>query len=195
MALTTDVFLSHDWGKDHLNHLRVRLIDQKLQELGYKTWFDEKDMKGEIHKAMAGGIEHTKCVIVFITKNYYAKVTGMNGNDNCKLEFDYAASKKTKSNMIAVVMESDMCDTRKWTGSVGIHLCNKIYIDMSGDLNDQTYLREKINQLKKELENMGIQPMNSPIRENISSQQLPGIFNFIFHSSKTKLLFLVNKMF
>lgn len=180
MAQSTDVFLSHDWGVDKLNHCRVRLINQKLQELGYVTWFDDDCMNGEIANSMADGIEHTKCVIAFITKRYHDKVTGEKADDNCKLEFDYAASKKTKSNMIAVVMERDMLDTSQWIRSIGIHLCNKIYIDMTGDLNNQNYLSEQINCLSGHLQKMGIQPKNSTNRENIYNQPLPGIFYLHF---------------
>ena len=44
MALDTDVFLSHNWGKDESgrdNHQRVSLINKELKECGYETWFDE----------------------------------------------------------------------------------------------------------------------------------------------------------
>ena len=39
----TDVFLTHDWGKDELgrgNHERVAVVNTALKELGYTTWFD-----------------------------------------------------------------------------------------------------------------------------------------------------------
>lgn len=180
MTRTTDLFLSHDWGENKLNHCRVRLINQKLQELGYDTWFDDKDLTGEFPNAMADGIEHAKCFIAFITKRYHDKVTGENAGDNCKLEFDYAASKKTKASMIAIVLESEMLNTSQWIRSIGIHLCNKIYIDMTGDLNNQTYLSQQMNLLKEHLQKMGVQPRNSTNRENIDIKPLTGRFLLYF---------------
>ena len=51
MAARTDVFLSHDWGKDEYgrdNHQRVSLINDELKARGYKTWFDEEKLAGNI---------------------------------------------------------------------------------------------------------------------------------------------------
>ena len=188
MTRTTHLFLSHDWGVDELNHCRVRLINKKLQELGYDTWFDDKDMTGEVPNAMADGIDNTKCFVAFITKRYHDKVTGEKAGDNCKLEFEYAASKKTKERMVAVVLESEMLDTSQWIRSIGLQLCNKIYVDMTGDLNNQTYLSQQINLLKGELQKMGIQPKGSTNTENIDIQPLTGMpllsLNCVFSYAK-----------
>lgn len=91
--LYTDVFLSHNWEEDSVNHKRVSLINKKLVELGYKTWFDENNMLGCIDEKMAQGIEHTEAVIVFLTREYHEKVNGKNARDNCKKEFIYASKK------------------------------------------------------------------------------------------------------
>ena len=80
--------------------------------------------------------------------------------------------------MIAVVMERDMLDTSQWIRSIGVHLCNKIYIDMTRDLNNQNYLSEQINCLSGHLQKMGIQPKNSTNRENI--YKVFFIFTFLF---------------
>ena len=111
MSHQTDVFLSHNWGKDELgrdNHVRVSKINEELKKRGYRTWFDEERMKGHIINRMAEGIEQTTGVIVFITKNYLDKVTGETANDNCRREFDYAVRTRTSSKMVAVVMEQDL---------------------------------------------------------------------------------------
>ena len=154
MTHNTDVFLSHNWGVDKLgrdNHWRVSRINKKLQNLGYQTWFDEDRLRGDIFEKMAEGIELTKSVIAFITQKYLDKVNGENASDNCKREFNYAVNKKTSSKIVPVIMERDMCDTSKWTGSLAFHLCNKLFIDMSGDLNDKAYLSLKMNSLKRSL--------------------------------------------
>ena len=128
---------------------------------------------------MAQGIENAQGVIVFITQRYNDKVNGENAGYNCKREFSYAAVKKTSSDMVAVVMEREMCETRKWTGPVGLHLSSKIYIDMSEDLKSKTYLSQQMNRLKEELEFMGTHPANS---NSMNMPAAPGIcfFSFLF---------------
>ena len=128
---------------------------------------------------MAQGIENAQGVIVFITQRYNDKVNGENAGYNCKREFSYAAVKKTSSDMVAIVMEREMCETRKWTGPVGLHLSSKIYIDMSEDLKSKTYLSQQMNRLKEELEFMGTHPANS---NSMNMPAAPGIcfFSFLF---------------
>ena len=156
--LYTDLFLSHNWGEDAVNHKRVSLINKKLEELGYKTWFDEKNMSGCIDEKMAQGIKHAKGVIVFLTSEYHEKVNGNNDGDNCKKEFLYASHNKTRSKMVPVVMEKCMLKTSTWSGLVDFNLCRELYVDMSGDLEDNLYLSKQIKLLKKELKSKGIHP-------------------------------------
>ena len=199
MTHNTDLFLSHNWGKDELdrnNHDRVSTINEELKILGYQTWFDEERMRGDIVNQMADGIEGTQGVIVFITKKYLDKVTGQRANDNCRLEFDYAARTKTSEKMIAVVMEKDMRDTSKWKRSVGIILGGKMFIDMSGEFNEKNYLNQKMKYLQEELEFMGIKPSNNAGNKNKRVQPPTGIFvfflslifrlefNFVIYSAK-----------
>ena len=86
---------------------------------------------------MVQGIDNANCVVVFITRRYVEKVSGENASDNCQLEFNYAGLQKTGTNMIAVVMEPDMRNTKMW-GECGMVLGNNLYIDMSG--NDLSYI-------------------------------------------------------
>ena len=156
--LYTNVFLSHDWGKDSFNHKKVSLINKKLTELGYKTWFDEKIMCGCIDKKMEQGIDHNKGVIVFLTHEYHKKVNGDNAGDNCQKEFIYASHKKTRSKMFPVVMEKCMLNTSIWSGLFDFNLCREKYVDMSGDLEDNFYLSLQMDLLKIELQSRGIHP-------------------------------------
>ena len=44
-------FLTHDWGTDEdgrNNHERVAKINTESKNMGYKTWFDEDQMLGNI---------------------------------------------------------------------------------------------------------------------------------------------------
>ena len=70
---------------------------------GVTTWLDEEKMEGDIISKMTGGIEESTCVVVFLTKRYIEKVGGSNPSDNCKLEFDYAALKKTNLLMVSIL--------------------------------------------------------------------------------------------
>ena len=160
MASGSHVFLSHNWGKDDSgrdNHYRVSLINKELKKIGYQTWFDADRMTGDIVKQMSQGIEKTKGVLVFITRQYLDKVTGEDSSDNCKLEFEYATRNKTSSKMIAVIMEKSMSNSREWTGTVGMHLGGKIYVDMTEDLEDEAYLSKQMEILQREIQSIGIQ--------------------------------------
>ena len=162
MDNSTDVFLSHNWGKDEKhrdNHRRASRINDGLKEIGYQTWFDEERLRGNLAQKISQGIEQTKGVIVFITLAYHDKVNSEDGN-YCNLEFDYAMRKKGKS-MIAVVMEKRMCDARKWEGPVGLHLGGEKYIDMSGNLKKKHYFFKQLKHLQRELQSKGIQPRQS----------------------------------
>ena len=47
--MTTDVFLTHDWGVDKEgrdNHARVAYINDLLKKGGITTWFDSEKMTG-----------------------------------------------------------------------------------------------------------------------------------------------------
>lgn len=159
--MAVDVFLSHNWGKDisyRNNHDRVALINEELKKIGYQTWFDTERIRGGIMKKMSEGIEQAKGVIVFITCRYHEKVSSPNGWDCCHSEFEYALRKKTKFKMVAVVMEKCMCDTSIWIGLIGMGLGGDIFVDMSGDLENRTYLSEKLKDLNSELQSKGINP-------------------------------------
>ena len=174
MEAGTDTFLSYNWGKDESgrdNRERVSIINKELQKMGYQTWFDAECMSGGMVEKMSEGIEQTKGVIVFITRRYHDKVNSMNASDNCQLEFNYASRKKTRLKMVAVVMESCMRDTSRWTGPIGIHLGGEIYVDMSGELKNKIELNEQMKVLQNELKSKGIQPSS-------------GILMFHFHLVK-----------
>ena len=186
MELGTHVFLSHDWGRDELgrdNHQRVSLINKELLKVGYKTWFDADKMAGNIDEKIAQGIEQTEGVIVFITWNYHKKVNSINDKDYCKKEFMYASRVKAKSKMIPIVMEESMCSTSKWSGLVGYHLGGEMFVDMSGDLEDKTYVSQQMEALKRELRFKGIHLQ-------------PGIFcsylSFEFYNGEIMLFSLQN---
>ena len=125
------------------NHERVSEVNRELKQIGYRTWFDEERMQGNIHDAMTEGIEKTKCVIVFLTKKYIEKVNGNDETDNCKLEFNYAFIRKKL--IVLVVMEEEAKEAMK-IGVLGMKIGAKLYIDMSRELK----IGELVEQLKRQ---------------------------------------------
>ena len=141
----SDCFLSHNWGENHINHQRVHQINIELQKRGLKTWFDENKIDGNIRYKMAEGIDNTKCVVVFITKEYRDKVNGEDMKDNCKYEFSYAMNQLGSQNMVSVVMEPEMKETNKWKGELGAALGSMLFVDFSSssEIYDELYKRIK----------------------------------------------------
>ena len=135
----SDCFLSHNWGENHINHQRVHQINMELQKRGLKTWFDENKIDGNIRYKIAEGIDNTKCVVVFITKEYRDKVNGEDMKDNCKYEFTYAMNQLGSQNMVSVVMETEMRETNKWKGELGAALGSMLFVDFSSSDNAEIY--------------------------------------------------------
>jgi hypothetical protein len=82
------VFLTHDWGEEGENHLRVSRINDILQsKYGLTTWFDQDRMDGDVRITMTEGIENSLAMVVFITERYQRKVVegGSDSRDNCKV--------------------------------------------------------------------------------------------------------------
>ena len=67
---STNGFLTHTWQDDSRgrpNHARVAVVNDLLNRRGFTTWFDSKKMTGQIREKMKEGVDHTDCVIVFVT--------------------------------------------------------------------------------------------------------------------------------
>ena len=87
------IFLSHNWGAGSSNHFKVSIINERLKDREYITWFDGDKMFGNTTIAMANGIERSRLALVFITREYMNKINGKGPrgpNDACFLEFRYA---------------------------------------------------------------------------------------------------------
>lgn len=169
----TDVFLSHDWGKDTLgrnNHSRVVRLSAALKERGIVTWLDEEAMEGDIQAKMAEGIEMTSAVVVFVTENYIKKANGdgQKGElDNCYFEFAQANRTKGPGKMIPVVMEAGCLDTSKWHGKVGASLGGILYANYSKDDNFDKLVDDVYKKIVKIIKTpirqlMGLDPPGDP---------------------------------
>ena len=149
--IQTDCFLSHNWGENHKNHNIVLLINEAIQKRGLNTWFDENKIDGNIRYKMAEGIDNTKCFVVFITKEYRDKVNGIDMKDNCKYEFTYAMNQLGSQNMIPIIMEIEMKDTKLWKGELGAALGNMLFIDFSDENMSEIEKEKKYDELYKRI--------------------------------------------
>jgi hypothetical protein len=152
--ILSDCFLSHNWGKNQHNHNLVAKINDELIKRGLKTWFDENKIEGNIRFKMAEGIDNTKCIVVFITKEYRDKVNGFDMKDNCKYEFTYSMNQYGSQYMIPVIMDPEMRDTRKWKGELGAALGSMLYVDLSDKNLSNTELDKKYDELYKKIKNI-----------------------------------------
>ena len=155
-----DVFLTHDWNTDEKgrnNHERVSIINRELKLNGYVTWFDQERMTGRIRQQMTKGIDHSKCVIVFLTKAYMEKVNHGRRNDNVLFEMNYAFDKHTVE-LLAVCMDDTMCNHDKWSGELKGMLGLDLFVCMNGDLDDGSYLQMKMKELIDQLRRKKIKP-------------------------------------
>ena len=127
------IFLSHAWGKDEDNrdnHLRVYQLNNLLKTYNCLTWFDETDLEGGIVQSMTSGIDWADLIIVCITRSYINKCKKQ-GNDNCKLEFEYSINRKSSIRIIPLVMEDSCKNQSTWDGPVGACCGQLLYIDCS----------------------------------------------------------------
>ena len=130
-AFPFDVYISHAWGPApaHATHQRAKLLSAGLERRGLKPWLDHDQMQGNTLERMAEGIEGSAVVLICVTREYMDKVA-QEGNDNCKLEFEYAYRKRTRFNKlpaVAMVMEESLANPAEWRGSLGLALGSHLY--------------------------------------------------------------------
>ena len=142
-----NTFLSHDWGVDGGNHIAVQHIAAQLKKIGLHYWFDDERMQGNVVSQMTSGIENSNTFIVFITQRYMDKVNGHDERDNCKIEFQYAFNRLGPQKMVAVVLERELRDTKRWSGHIGAALGSHLYIDMVDALDNAEVMESQAKKL------------------------------------------------
>ncbi|RQM18898.1 hypothetical protein B5M09_009786 [Aphanomyces astaci] len=158
----TDAFLTHDWGTDGTTHKNVSVINTLLKARGITTWFDEEKMEGNVKKQMIHGIDNARAIVVFVTQRYIDKVGGNNAEDNCQLEFNYAARRKTASKMIPVLIDPSptLKNTANWTGEVGFVLGGHLYLDLSSAFGNDALLASRIDELVTKIVSVAGTPLS-----------------------------------
>lgn len=147
-------FMTHNWGVGNENHLKVKRMNEALQQRGILTWFDGERMDGDTRQQMIEGIENSTVVVVFVTDAYRTKVNQADDRDNCRFEFKYAFEQKGTQFMIPVVMEPEMRNPKEWRGYLGATLGTKLFIDFSDAFNDETIFEAKINELHSRISSL-----------------------------------------
>eukprot|EP00899_Mesostigma_viride_P003846 jgi/Mesvir1/13462/Mv16521-RA.1 len=149
------MFLSHDWGKDKINHQRVVRISQALRERGFTTWLDSDLLiGGDIAQQVGDGIDSSMAVLTFITKCYMDKVNSTK-NDYCRLEFHYAMAQKGSERIVPVVMEEELLDRRNWCdGTVKNFFGQQQHVSMV----QETEFTSNMPELLDILAGMGVTP-------------------------------------
>ena len=124
------VFVSHD----HKHTDDAMKVWSLLTMAGMDVWFDAQDIyrESDLIRSMTAGIDKASVVIVCITKQYIEKCNKVE-NDNCKLELDYAYTRKGQARLVPVVLDKRCLDTRDWNGKVGAYLASHVYFDFSDD--------------------------------------------------------------
>ena len=131
--------------------LRFKNELAKCNNYEHKYWLDEDEINGHLIQKMCDGIDQSEFVIFFITKSYIEKVAGRGpkgDQDNCYLEFNYAARQKGANNLIAVVMEEECLDTSQWYGPVGVHLGGQLYYSFT----KASELSQCVEEVSKDME-------------------------------------------
>lgn len=121
-------FASHDWGVDGRNHARVQTVVDGLRSRGVHVWFDRDHMTRNVVDAMCKGIEDSEIFLVFVTRNYIAKVASENDSDNVRREFLFAYH-RCPERMMAIRFDGDL--PAQWDGPVGMALGCQLYTDVS----------------------------------------------------------------
>ena len=100
-----------------------------------ETWFDDVNLRGNIPLNICKAIDSSDVILICITQQYIDKCN--TDTDNyCKMEFNYTLARKGCQKIIPIIMEDICLDTHKWTGPIGAYLNSKIYIPITGEMNN-----------------------------------------------------------
>jgi hypothetical protein len=150
--LASHAFLTHAWGSqsdNYENHRRVGKIYTELRKkYNMELWFDQDYIQGNILDEIIRGLSHTKCMIVFLTKQYEDKINDEKEGKFCKLEFDRGFGRFGHDRLIPVIMEEEMLNPANWSEKVAAVFGSTKYIDFTNlpDMDENT-VNEKCEEL------------------------------------------------
>jgi hypothetical protein len=136
VIVATHAFLTHAWGSQSDNYENHRLVGKIYGELktryNMKMWFDQDYIQGSIVDEIVHGLTHTKCMIVFLTKQYQSKISDGKEGKMCKLEFDRGLMRFGHDRLIPVIMEEEMLNLSNWSEKVATVFGGTKFIDFIG---------------------------------------------------------------
>ena len=145
------LFAGHAWGKDGANHSHVRKMVQKLTSIGFKVWFDDEKLSGDIAKQISQGLDDALVYMAFVNKDYVEKIevgSDRGGVDWFYYEFNAALfASHGRRNTIVIVCEPALLDEKTWLGQVRKALTSLLFIDYS----NESKLQIAAEQVKKQL--------------------------------------------
>jgi hypothetical protein len=168
-----DFFLSHDWGAENKNHLKVKEFASILKNKGFTVWIDDERNKGNMRLTIAEAIKNSRFFIAFLTKSYNRKIErGPRAKEWCFYEFNYATYIIPPSNLILISFEKDMEERGSWCTYLQAAFANQLYYDLS-EVDKSTAWKKFVSEvtegvIKAELTEM--QKIEETENEKITSQ-------------------------
>lgn len=137
------IFISHAWGNDSNNrdnHLRSKIIADKLILKGYTVWFDAYDIFGNIDSAIMNGINNADIILICLSEKYFEKINNAVNtnkvNDNCYKEWNFSMFKQKK--IIPIIMDDLSVDLfLNKDGIIQMYLSSSMFINFSKNFNDE----------------------------------------------------------
>jgi hypothetical protein len=109
------LYVSHDWNASREKDKVVLKVIAQLRERGFEVTL-EYALKGEAPAAdIPLRFDQNNCVLVFVTRNYIAKVEC--GEDDTKVRRDFKHASQCNARMIAICLDSTLDSKRN--GPVG----------------------------------------------------------------------------
>jgi serine/threonine protein kinase/ankyrin repeat protein len=190
-ALSYDVFVSHDWGRELGldNHKRVIDACSQLTEAHLRVCLDHN---GQVNDdSMCEGVNRSGCALVFITRRYVRRIQEKHYIND---EYQHMLQRLGLARMIFVVMEQRMDNTAKWAADLGIptdmvdKLCiSKAHVVKDNDMLSAPDLFARIKEINKTTLRLLIKRMFSMSYENIfkaiSMHETPAVVEFISYAT------------
>jgi hypothetical protein len=127
-----DVFLSHDHGVAGENHVFVLKFAKFLQAKQLKVFIDSEKLRpgDDLAARLKNCLNHSNCVLMFITEQYRDKVNRQDAEDYCYLEFQHTLDHKPRNKIFTVVVEQALTSPTEWGPILG-QIGNKMFINFS----------------------------------------------------------------
>lgn len=148
------IMFSYCWGDKET----VLKIHQVIEEEGYPTWIDVKEMNkyANLLEGMAKAVEESFAILICFSEKY-------KNSQNCRTEADYAYARQKK------IVPLKMQRGYKPDGWLGALIGAKLYIEFSPHYPFEAQMQQLRNQLKEAEE----PPSPSPYPDTPKSKQVP----------------------